>query len=120
MLINFKEKKRRSLSQLTETFAALGEETRFAIVERLLKEGELSAGALQENMTISPPAISRHLKVLRKAGVIEQRVEKQKRIYSVRPQAVELVSAWTIGHREFWQASMDRLERALLKEMSRK
>ena len=108
------------MTQLATTFAALGEETRFAIVERLLKEGELSAGDLQEGMAISPPAISRHLKVLRQAGVIERRIERQKRIYSVRPQAVELISAWTISHREFWQASMDRLERALMEEMSRK
>jgi DNA-binding transcriptional ArsR family regulator len=108
------------LSQLTDTFAALGEETRFAIVERLLKEGELSAGDLREGMAISPPAISRHLKVLRHAGIIERRVERQKRIYSVRPQAVELISSWTISHREFWQASMDRLERALMEEISRK
>jgi DNA-binding transcriptional ArsR family regulator len=108
------------LTQLTKTFAALGEETRFAIVERLLKEGELSVGDLQEGMSISPPAISRHLKVLRRAGVIERRIERQKRIYSVRPQAVELISAWTISHREFWQAGMDRLERALMEEMSRK
>lgn len=108
------------MSQITETFAALGEETRFAIVERLMKEGELNASELQEGMTISPPAISRHLKVLREAGIIRRRIDRQHRIYSVRPQSLELISAWTMSHREFWQASLDRLEKALMKEASRK
>ena len=104
------------MSQLPATFAALGDATRFAIVERLLKEGELSAGRLQEDTEISPPAISRHLKVLRQAGIVEQRIDKQRRIYSVRPQAVEAISAWTMSHRDFWQSSLDRLERALMRE----
>jgi len=104
------------MSHLPTTFAALGDATRFAIVERLLKEGELSAGGLQDGTEISPPAISRHLKVLRKAGIIEQRIDKQRRMYSVRPQAVEAISAWTMSHREFWQRSLERLEQALMTE----
>ncbi len=108
------------MSNLPATFAALGDATRFAIVERLLKEGELSAGGLQEGAEISPPAISRHLKVLRTVGIIEQRIDKQRRMYSVRPEAVEAISAWTISHREFWQRSLDRLEQALLQESKRK
>lgn len=108
------------MSQLATTFAALGDQTRFAIVERLLNEGELSAGDLQQGATISPPAISRHLKVLRNAGILHQRIDKQRRVYSVRPQAVEAISAWTMSHREFWQASLDRLAAALNEEISRK
>jgi len=108
------------MTQLIRTFAALGDQTRFAIVERLLKEGELSAGELQEGVEISPPAVSRHLKILRTAGVISQRVESQKRIYSVRPQAVETISAWTISHRDFWEASLNRLSEALNKEILKK
>jgi DNA-binding transcriptional ArsR family regulator len=98
------------------TFAALGDATRFAIVEKLLKEGELSAGNLQDVGTISPPAISRHLKVLREAGIIEQRVDKQRRMYSVRPQAVQSIGEWAMTYREFWQNSLDRLEAALLQK----
>ena len=101
------------MQTLIDTFSALGDPTRFAIVDRLLNDGELSAGELQDGMEISPPAISRHLKVLRTAGVINQRVDKQKRIYSVRPQAVEAISAWTLSHKEFWEASLDRLSNAL-------
>jgi len=105
---------------LTETFSALGEPTRFAIVERLLNEGELSAGSLQKGLFISPPAVSRHLKVLRSAGVVRRRVDRQRRMYSVRPEAVQTISAWTMSHREFWQSSLDRLERVLLQESQRK
>ncbi len=108
------------MSDLSVTFAALGDATRFAIVERLLKEGELSAGGLQDGAEISPPAISRHLKVLRTAGIIEQRVDKQRRMYSVRPEAVQAIGAWTMSHREFWQHSLERLERVLMQESERR
>ncbi len=105
---------------LVSTFAALGDPTRFAIVERLLKDGELSAGDLQGAAKISPPAISRHLKVLRTAGVLHQRVDRQRRLYSVRPEAVQAISAWTANHKNFWQASLDRLASALEHEITKK
>ena len=101
------------MKNLIETFSALGDPTRFAIVDRLLKDGDLSAGEIQDGTQISPPAISRHLKVLRTAGVINQRIDKQRRIYSVRPQALEAISAWTVSHEEFWNVSLDRLSTAL-------
>lgn len=102
---------------ICETFAALGDPTRLAIVERLLKEGELAAGVLCTDAGMSPPAISRHLKVLREAGLVAQRVDAQRRLYSVRPEAVQAISAWTMSHREFWQASLDRLARTLDREV---
>jgi DNA-binding transcriptional ArsR family regulator len=108
------------LSRLVDTFSALGEETRFAIVERLLRDGELSAGEIQEGLTISPPAVSRHLKVLREAGVVTRRIDRQQRIYSVRPEAVQTVNAWSLSHRDFWLSSLKRLERALIEEANRK
>lgn len=98
---------------LSTTFAALGDATRFAIVERLLAEGDLPAGELQNIAEISAPAISRHLKVLRNAGIIHQRVDKQRRIYSIRPEAVKEINDWAIGYQQFWQGSLDRLEMAI-------
>lgn len=98
---------------LTRTFSALGDSTRFAIVERLLAQGELSAGYLQKVADISAPAISRHLKVLRKSGLIGQRIDRQHRMYSVRPEALRAVNAWIEYHRKFWDQSLDRLEQAL-------
>lgn len=100
------------MPQLPTTFAALGNATRLAIVERLLAEGELSAGALQaENIT--PPAMSRHFKVLREAGIVVQRVDAQRRLYSVKPEAVQAIGEWVLNFREFWAGSLDRLDAAL-------
>ena len=108
------------MTQLTQTFAALSDPTRFAIVERLLAEGEKSARELREIADISAPAISRHLKVLRKAGVIHQRTAAQRRLYSASPEAIQGISAWTMGHRDFWEGSLNRLHAALVKEKNRK
>ncbi|MEZ5778961.1 MAG: metalloregulator ArsR/SmtB family transcription factor [Paracoccaceae bacterium] len=108
------------MSNLSHTFAALGDPTRFAIVERLLREGELPAGNLHDVGSLSPPAVSRHLKVLRQAGIVEQRVDKQRRIYSVRPEAIQSIGAWSMSYRNFWQGSLDRLETALSAESERK
>ncbi len=104
------------MTTLAQTFSALGERTRFAIVDQLLTRGEQSAGDLQQVADISAPAISRHLKVLREAGVIEQRVERQKRIYSVNPAALQAMNAWVEYHRKFWEIKLDRLEQALNSE----
>jgi DNA-binding transcriptional ArsR family regulator len=101
------------MKNLTDTFSALGDPTRFAIVDRLLTQGEQSAGQLQKLADISPPAISRHLKVLRVAGLIEQRIDRQKRMYSVNPAAIQAVNAWVEYHRKYWENKLDRLERAL-------
>ena len=98
---------------LHQTFAALGDPTRFSIVERLLEHGELSAGELQSVGDMSAPAISRHLKVLRTNGVIQQRVDKQRRMYSVNTSAVQAIHAWAGDHRAFWEAGLDRLDAAL-------
>jgi DNA-binding transcriptional ArsR family regulator len=105
---------------LPDLFAALGDPTRFAIVERLLAEGELTAGELQRGTEISPPSVSRHLKVLRDAGLVDRRTAGSSRIYFARPHAVERVGAWAMSHREFWEASLKRLERALIEEVNRR
>lgn len=101
------------MSGLIETFSALGDETRFDIVERLLAEGEQSAGDLQEVADILAPAILRHLKALRTAGVIRQRTDRQRRMYSVVPEAILSVNAWIEYHRKYWERSLDRLDGAM-------
>lgn len=100
---------------LHETFAALGNPIRLAIVERLLREGELSAGEIVATAPMSPPAMSHHFKILREAGIVNQRVDRQRRIYSVRPEAMSTIGAWSLTYREFWDTSLDRLEAALEK-----
>lgn len=105
-------------SQIIATFAALGDPTRFAIVERLLQRGALPAGDLQDVAEISAPAISRHLKVLREAGILRQQIDAQRRIYSVRPEVISEVGDWVQRHRAFWTANLDRLATALDEEGS--
>ena len=105
--------------QLNETFGALADPTRFAIVERLLEHGEQSAGNLQNVANTPPPAISRHLKVLRQAGVISQRVQAQSRVYSVNPDAMRSIHSWIEDTRQFWEGALDRLEAAIEKEISK-
>jgi len=100
-------------ASLVTTFAALGDPTRFAIVERLLDKGALPAGELQDVANISAPAISRHLKVLREAGLVTQTVDAQRRIYAVTPTTVRAIHDWTMDHAAFWTASLDRLAAAL-------
>src|SRR5689334_23177163 len=101
--------------ELSSTFTALGNPTRLLIVERLLRDGELSAGDLARP-EISAPAMSHHFKVLREAGILAQRVDAQRRLYSVRPEALKALGDWALTYREFWEGGLDRLDRALKRE----
>jgi len=104
------------MTSLTPTFAALADATRLKVVERLLREGELAAGTLADGTGISGPAMSRHFKVLREAGLVRMRVEGTRRLYAVRPEAMRAIADWTLDHRAFWEAGLDRLETMLALE----
>ena len=104
-----------SAPNLPTVFGALADPTRLAIVERLLREGERSAGELAKPFAISKPAISKHLKVLENAGLIERRIERQWRVCRVRPEAIRAVDAWMERYRAFWSVSLDRLDDLLTK-----
>jgi DNA-binding transcriptional ArsR family regulator len=81
--------------KLTRIFGALADDIRFAIVDRLLRDGALPVGDLAAPFSVTAPAISRHLRVLEEAGVIQRRIDRQRRIISLRPHALRLVKAWT-------------------------
>lgn len=98
------------MTDLITTFAALSDATRFAIVERLMRDGALAAGDLSDVAPISAPAMSRHLKVLREAGLVSQKVDRQRRIYTVRPEALMAIDDWITNRRAFWESSLDRLD----------
>lgn len=100
---------------LSTSFAALGDPTRLAIVEMLLAEGEKPAGEISTRATISAPAVSRHLKVLTDAGLINRRVDRQRRIYAVNPMALGQINDWLQVHIDFWETSLDRLQAAVEK-----
>jgi len=96
--------------QLDSLFAALADPTRRAIIERLLAGGELSVGDVAAPFAISTPAISRHLQVLERAGLIERRIERQWRFVRVRADALSPVENWLSRQRRHWTAALDRLE----------
>ena len=95
---------------LDDLFGALADPTRRAIVERLLSSGELSVGDVAAPFDISTPAISRHLQVLERAGLIERRIERQWRYVRVRAEALAPIESWISRQRRHWSAALDRLE----------
>jgi DNA-binding transcriptional ArsR family regulator len=88
---------------------ALAEPHRLAIVE-LLRDGELPVGALVEHLQISQPAVSKHLRALREAGLVEARADAQRRLYSINPAPLAELDAWLDGYRQLWESHLDRLE----------
>ncbi|NRG17793.1 helix-turn-helix transcriptional regulator [Rhizobiales bacterium] len=96
---------------LPDVFGALGDPIRLSIVERLMKEGEVSAGDIAAPFPISKPAISRHISVLEKAGIIERRVDRQFRFLRVRGETMKDLASWIERYRRFWETSFDRLEK---------
>jgi DNA-binding transcriptional ArsR family regulator len=97
---------------LTETFAALGDPTRLKILERLA-ESDATVKELAEPFSVSLPAISRHLKVLERAGLITRGRVAQSRPSSLRVEALEEATMWMTARREMWEGRMDRLDRHL-------
>jgi len=100
---------------LDTVFNALSDPTRRAILSRLAA-GEAQVGEIATRFPISAPAISRHLKVLEEAGLVTRRVEAQRRIIALNPEALRLASRWVDQYRRFWEASLDRLEALLANE----
>jgi DNA-binding transcriptional ArsR family regulator len=97
---------------LTTTFAALADPTRRAILARLAK-GEATVGELAAPFDMSLPAISKHLKVLQRAGLIEQGRQAQWRPCRLKPEPLRDVSAWIGQYRRYWEESFDRLDEYL-------
>src|SRR5438034_11243436 len=88
--------------ELDVVFAALADPTRRAILARLAR-GEASVGDLARPFDISLPAISRHLRVLERARLIERRVDARRRVCSLRPQPLHAAADWIERYRDFWQ-----------------
>ena len=101
--------------QLSSTFAALADPTRRAILARLAL-GETSVTELAEPFQMSMPAVSKHLKVLEKAGLIARGREAQWRPCRLEAAPLKSVANWVDDYRKFWEESFDRLE-AYLKDI---
>ena len=98
---------------LSVVFAALADPTRRAILARL-KQGEATVNALAEPFDISLPAISRHLKVLERAGLITRGRQAQWRPCRLEAAPIKEVAVWAGSYRQFWEESFEKLDQLLV------
>jgi DNA-binding transcriptional ArsR family regulator len=103
---------------LDARFSALADPTRRSIIARLAK-GDASVTELAAPFTMSQPAITKHLKVLERAGLISRRRDAQRRPCHLRPEAIKDIAEWADGYRRFWDESYERLDE-YLEELKRK
>jgi DNA-binding transcriptional ArsR family regulator len=101
-----------AVDALSLTFAALADPTRRAILARLA-QGETHVGELSRPFAISGPAISRHLRVLERAGLIERAIDAQWRVCSLRGDGLRRAHEWIEPYRRYWDESLDRLAELL-------
>jgi DNA-binding transcriptional ArsR family regulator len=93
-------------------FDVLAEPNRRRILD-LLRDSERPVGELVSQLQLSQPAVSKHLRVLREAGLVHVRGDAQRRLYSVRPEPLRAVDEWLAPYRAMWAARLDDLERHL-------
>ncbi len=113
MLINYEVNQHSAQDHLSATLSALADPTRRAILSRLAA-GEATVTELAAPFEISLPAVSRHLKVLQRAGLITQGREAQWRPCRLDPEPLKEVSAWLDQYRRHWEERLGRLEAYLL------
>jgi DNA-binding transcriptional ArsR family regulator len=95
-----------------DVFHAIADPTRRAILDRL-RAGPAPVNALAGDFKQSRPAVSKHLRVLRLARLVEEERVGRERLYQLRPLALQQVAGWLEGYRSFWQVSLDGLKRHL-------
>ncbi len=98
-----------------QVFSALADPTRAKIIQVLARR-DMSAGEIAKRFPVSRPAVSRHLRVLRKAHLVRSRGEAQRRVYSLNPAGLDEVEKWVAQCREMWNSRFDALDE-YLKEM---
>ena len=90
----------------------LAEPSRRTILD-VLRDGERPVGDLVRHLRLSQPAVSKHLRVLREAGLVEVRTDAQRRLYRIRPEPLAEIDAWLEPYRRLWGRSLDALGRHL-------
>jgi DNA-binding transcriptional ArsR family regulator len=93
-------------------FEIIAEPNRRAIL-RLLVSSQQSVGEIERQLRMPQPTVSKHLRVLREAGFVEATVDAQRRLYRLKPEALQEVDAWLAPFRQAWSAHVDALERHL-------
>ena len=101
-------------AELSAVFAALADPTRRGIVARLA-QGDCNVAELAQPFSLSPPAITKHLKVLERAGLITRSRVAQSRPCHLQPEPMAQATGWMQQHRQMWEGRLDRLEAYLLK-----
>jgi DNA-binding transcriptional ArsR family regulator len=96
----------------TVLFEVLAEPNRRQLLD-LLREQERTVGELVDALDIGQPAVSKHLRVLRDAGLVEARIDAQRRVYSLRAEPLAEVDAWLAPYRKFWRGRLTALQRHL-------
>jgi len=94
---------------ISGTINVIAEPSRLTILDEL-RHGEQPVSALVEKLVMSQPAVSKHLRVLRDAGLVNVRPDGQRRLYSVRPNPLVELDDWLEPYRQLWTKSLDRLE----------
>jgi DNA-binding transcriptional ArsR family regulator len=94
------------------TLQMLAEPSRQAILD-LLRDGELPVGELVAQLNMSQPAVSKHLRVLKEAGMVDVRADAQRRLYRIRPEPLAELDDWLASYRKLWTTRLDRLEEHL-------
>ncbi|HXU64221.1 MAG TPA: metalloregulator ArsR/SmtB family transcription factor [Polyangia bacterium] len=97
---------------MESSFAIIAEPNRRAILS-LLASSERSVGEIERRLRMPQTSVSKHLRVLREAGLVEPRIEAQRRVYRLRPEPLMEVDAWLEPFRRFWTTHVDALERHL-------
>lgn len=97
---------------MSTIFEVLAEPNRQRILD-LLREGERPVGEIVDALGMSQPAVSKHLRVLKEAGLVGVRAEAQRRLYSVRPEPLMELDAWLAAYRRLWEGNLARLEELL-------
>jgi DNA-binding transcriptional ArsR family regulator len=97
------------MSSPATVFQALGEPRRLAILDAL-RTGERSVGELVDELDANQPAISKHLQILRAAGLVEVRRDAQRRLYRIRPEPLADLDTWLASYRQLWTTHLDLLE----------
>ena len=106
-------------AQRTEaTFQALSDPTRRAVLD-LLRRGSQPAGQIAEAFPVSRPAISKHLRLLRRAHLVREHREGRNRVYELNPEPLRAVDSWIEQYRVFWQASLNNLKSFVEAEYTR-
>ena len=97
---------------MTSAFGIIAEPNRRAILS-LLASSERSVSEIEQKLRMPQPSVSKHLRVLRQAGLVEARVDAQRRVYRIRAEPLKEVDVWLENFRRFWSAHVDALERHL-------